>query len=151
MITADAAMMESEGSIIQKAPSDCITDDLIISKNGCDYRCRLPGIAQIIASPVERDNFYGRAVTGVLCFSPHSEDRAAILISEKPVVTMKRETYGYDRPAIVEQMLFRAGDTIRFSGVNGKAYIIADGNPYRRKNETIGFRYIPEAVTIARL
>ena len=148
-ITVDASLLAREGCIVPMTPADRITDKLTIIKNGLRSVSALRGVAQIIASPVERDNFYGRAVTGILCSAPHTANKAAILISERPVITMEQEEYGFDRPAAVEQMLFGARDSIELFGVCDNALLIIDGNPYLRLNETIKLRYIPEIITIA--
>jgi len=149
MITADARILALEGRTVPKPPAACIAEELAIEKNGRRNVSALPQIAQIIASPIERDNLYGRAVTGVLCFSPHSDHKAALLLSPQPVVTMEQSEYGYGALAAAEQMLFREGDRIEITGVRENAMIIADGNPYRRQNKTIGLRYMPDMVTIA--
>ena len=148
-ITVDAGLLAGEGRIVPMAPTDRIADKLTIKKNGLRSVSALRGISQIIASPVERDNFYGRAVTGILCSAPHTANKAAILISEHPVITMEQEEEGFDRPAAVEQMMFGARDSIELFGVCDNALIIIDGNPYLRFNETIKLRYIPEIITIA--
>ena len=148
-ITADAALLAKEGRIERREPGRCIAERVTIRKNGVLSETSMAAISQIIASPVDRDDFYGRAVTGILCHSPHTPDKAAILFSPHPIVTMAPDDYGFKRPARSETMLFGEDDAIVLSGIDKEALIIADGNPFLRGERDIRLRYMPEIVTIA--
>ena len=148
MATVSAAVMARDGSRVPEAPLESVVTLLRLVKNGTELYSGLPSVAHIVASSLERDSFYGRAVVGVLCYTGKGAE-AGVLLSERPIVTTKYDARGYSEFAHVEQLLFGAKDEVRLYGCKPEALIIADGNPYLRNEDSIGIRYIPELVAIA--
>ena len=140
--TVSARRLAESGALERAEPMADI-GPVTVEKNGVRCESALPRVAQIIVSPVERENLFGRAVTGVLCFTAGGAERAALLLSERPLVTMAYDARGYTRLAASEQLLFSEGDRLRVLGADSGALLIADGNPYLRKADAVSFRYRP--------
>ncbi|MEL7608908.1 MAG: hypothetical protein AAGU74_05340 [Bacillota bacterium] len=146
--TVSAAAMARDGSRLPEDPMESAVSSFKLVKNGAEIFSSLPSVAQIVASTLERDRLYGRAVAGMLCYAGEGA-QAAILLSERPIVTTRYDARGFGAFARAEQLLFGAKDDLRLYGCKPEALIIADGNPYLRSGDFIGIRYIPELVAIA--
>jgi len=131
-------------------PSDEITvDGFNITKNSLQMKFSIERPAQIIASPLEVDKFYGRAITGGLCFSAYLPLKAAIGLYDEVLVKMDSDNTFINRFTKVEHMLFGPGDLVKISGLSANGHIVIDGNPYLRENEIVSFEYLPDLIRIA--
>ena len=138
----------------QKNPESPLTQigtNLAVSKNGTRSSVPLESVSQIVASAVERENLYGRAVAGMLCFTCWERARAALLFSERPLVVVDYDPRGFETPALGAQMVFGEQDEITLDGLLPEALIIADGNPYLRSFESVTLRYRPGVIQTANL
>lgn len=138
-VTASAEALWRDGRTEPRQAARHI-GDVTVGVNGRQTRTRLPRVAQAVASTLERDRLYGRAVTGLLCFSPQSPYQAALLLSERGIVSMEDSPLGFSAPALFEQLLFTAADTVTVSGLADGISAIVDGNPYPRRGD-IRLRY----------
>jgi L-iditol 2-dehydrogenase len=64
-----ACAMAQDGSKVPAEPLSDIGESLVIRKNGVRSPSPLNHTAQIVVSAMERESLYGRAVTGMLCFT----------------------------------------------------------------------------------
>ncbi len=144
-----ALAMALDGSKMPQAPLKDIGEHLTIVKNGVSAPSPLEHTAQIVASAVERENLYGRAVSGMLCFTFQDPMRAALLLSERPLVVTDYDPRGITAPALFAQLLFGADDEVYIEGLSPQALIIADGNPYRRSFASVSLRYRPDVIETA--
>lgn len=138
-VTASAEALWRDGRTQPCAPMADI-GPVAVEINGRRARTRLPRVAQAVASTLERDRFYGRAVTGLLCFAPDSPYRAALLLSERAIVSLADDPLGFERPALMEQLLFTGADTVTLAGFEDGVSAVIDGNPYRRRGR-VRLRY----------
>ena len=143
------AMVES-GQKVPAMPLEDLGGSLFIVKNGVRSPSPLPRTAQIVASAVERENLYGRAVSGMLCFTSFAKERSALLFSERPLVVTDYDPRGFETPALSAQILFAEGDEVVLEGLAPEALVVADGNPYLRGNRPVVLRYRPNVVEIVR-
>ena len=149
-LSVEALLKKGEKKIVE-APSEEITSGVFnITKNGSRVKYSIEHPAQIVASPLEADNFYGRAITGILCYSAHVPLKAAVGLYDEVVVKM----YGHDAATEhftkVEHLLFGQGDHVSISGLSGNGHIIIDGNPYLREDELVSLEYVPGLINIAK-
>jgi len=144
-----SAMVES-GQKIPTAPLEDVGSRLTIVKNGVRAPSPLPKTAQIVVSAVERENLYGRAVSGMLCFTSWAPARAALLLSERPLVVTEYDPRGFETPALSAQILFGEEDVLALEGLLPEVLVVADGNPYLRRNQTVTLHYRPNVVEIVR-
>jgi len=148
--TISALAMAREGKKEPLAPLESIGTSIQIVKNGVRSPSPLAHTAQIVASAIERENLYGRAVAGILCFTCWQQAQAALLLSERPLVVTDYDPRGFETPALSAQMVFGADDTLTIEGLSPDALIIADGNPYCRSFDSAALRYRPNVIEIAR-
>lgn len=146
-----ARAMVQEGKKLPEAPLAQIGRGLTVTRNGLRSSVPLETVSQIIVSAVERENLYGRAVTGMLCFTCWQQARAALLFSERPLVVVDYDPRGFETPARCAQMVFGEGDTVTLDGLVPEALVIADGNPYLRSFESVTLRYRPGVIQTANL
>lgn len=147
--TLSARAMARDGSKIPEEPLENIGGRLAVVKNGVSSPSPLAHTAQIVVSAVERENLYGRAVSGMLCFACRPGPHAALTLSERPLVVTDYDPRGFAVPALFAQMLFGEGDEVRIEGLSPQALLVADGNPYVRAFSSVTFRYRPAAVETA--
>lgn len=151
VVTLDACRMAKSG---EKIPTKCKGNiielpGLIVGKNGSVLETVTQRIPQIIVSAVERDSFYGRAITGMLCYTPDSPYQAAILFPTRPLVSYEENPYGFERLMWSGQLLFRAEDRIHLDGLCKDICVIADGNPYLLGAGSIDICYAAKLVNVA--
>lgn len=128
-----------------------ITDDRFsITKNGMRVKFTIKSPAQIIISPLEVDKFYGRAITGALCFSAYSPLKAAMGLFEEVIVKNDNSSTYAEQFTKAEHLLFGPGDLISITGLSEEGQIIIDGNPYLRENEIVTFEYKPRLISVAK-
>ncbi len=104
--------------------------------------------AQLVASPIEQDSFYGRAVTGLLCWTPDSPFKAALFISPVPVVSMEECSAGFDSWLPGGQLLLEEGDLFTAEHPENRVCVIADGNPYTIPENGVGIRYVSALLSV---
>lgn len=148
--TISALMMACEGKKMPQAPLENLGEPLYIVKNGVRSPSPLSHTAQIVVSAIERENLYGRAVAGMLCFTCWDQAQAALLLSERPLVVTDYDPRGFETPALSAQIVFGADDTLTIEGLSPDVLIIADGNPYCRAFDSAALRYRPNVIEIAR-
>ncbi len=148
--TLSALMMAREGKKEPMVPLDNIGSSIQIIKNGVRSPSPLLHTAQIVVSAVEREDLYGRAVAGMLCFTCWEQAQAALILSERPLVVTDYDPRGFETPALSAQIVFGADDTLTIEGLSPDALIIADGNPYCRSFDSAALRYRPNVIEIAR-
>jgi hypothetical protein len=84
--------------------------------------------SQIILSPLYGSEFYaGKAISGLLCFSPYYADCFCMALSDRVLVEMTEDFP--DFPCLLEQHLFRAEESVTIQGIPDSHYIVVDGNP----------------------
>lgn len=114
--TVSAKRLYAGATLVPAEPAADI-GALRIMKNGALLPSQLGRVSQVIVSCVERENLYGRAVSGMLCFTAGREEKGALLLSERPLVTLAPDARGYESLAPSEQLLFAEGDRISISGL----------------------------------
>lgn len=146
-----ARAMVQEGKKLPEAPLAQIGSSLTVTKNDLRSSVPLERVSQIVVSAVERERLYGRAVTGMLCFTCWQQAHAALLFSERPLVVVDYDPRGFETPALCSQMVFGEEDEVTLSGLVPEALVIADGNPYLRSFESVTLRYRPGVIQTANL
>lgn len=144
------ALLEKNKKDIATPSADITVDGFDIIKNGSSVNFSIGKPAQIIVSPLEVDNFYGRAITGALCYSAYLPLKAAIGLYDEVLVKIDSNKVAEEHFIKVEHMLFGPGDLVSISGLSEKGHIVIDGNPYLREHEIVTFEYMPDLITIAR-
>ena len=147
--TISASAMYLEGKKVETAPL-CDLGPFVVAKNGRAIGGCPHTVSQIILSTLEREHLYGRAVTGLLCYSEGTSDRAAVVLSRRPLVTMDHLSEGYDSFSAVSQLLFGCDDEIRISGLPKNVSLAADGNPFPLTDGEAVFRCRTSLVLAAR-
>lgn len=148
--TVSAAAMYKDGSKLPVLPHPHLGDKLSVAKNGKTIASHLHTTAQIILSTVERERLYGRAVAGVLCFTQDTEEQAAMLLSQRPLVMISYDPRGYEEFALSSQLLFNKNDKLEVNGLFDDVMIIADGNPIPLMDGCAEFRYLPDIIRIGK-
>ena len=146
--TLSASAMFKTG---EKKPEKPLADlgNFRVRKNGKDAVNICHATSQIILSTLERERLYGRAVSGVLCFSQGTEEQAAVILSHRPLVTVEALPEGYDDFCPISQLLFRDSDTISIDGLAEDIMLIADGNPFSAEGGSVSFKYRKNLVMAA--
>ena len=97
MVNISVESMVKKGEKVAVTPaSDITTDRFSISKNGNPVKNSISRPAQIIVSPLDNDNFYGRAIAGILCMSAYSPLKAAIALFDQVIVKPENDSKGID-------------------------------------------------------
>lgn len=148
-VTFDAYAMAAEGARrICKCLPSIAGPDFTVEKNGTVLPTVLPNVGQLVASTVERENFYGRAVTGLLCFTPGSPFQAAVYVSTVPIITCEESPEGFDDWLCGAQLLLQPGDCLVLRGLAQGVCAVADGNPYVLPEGNVLLRYTPNLLTV---
>ena len=148
-VTFEAAALAEEGILKKAKPlGQILKPEGSFRKNLADLPALAYPAAQLIASPIERDDYYGRAVTGLLCYTPGSPFQAALYISPVPVVSMEESTAGFDSWLPGGQLLLEEGDLFTAEHLEDRVCIIADGNPYTIPENGVGIRYISALLSV---
>lgn len=148
--TVSAAAMHKDGSKAPVLPHAHLGDAIKVVKNGKELAAPTHDTAQIILSTVERERLYGRAIAGVLCYTQDTEEQAAMLFSQRPIVTVSYDPRGYEEFALSSQLLFNRNDSLAVSGLYDDVMIIADGNPIPLMEGSAEFRYLPDIIRIGK-
>lgn len=134
-------------SVIPSA--DIAGDSFQIIKNGLPVEHIMKKPAQIVISPIDGLNLYGKAVSGALCIAPFKNCRGALALIDSTIVSTTLD-YRENGSITTEHVLFDEQDLLNISGLSGKGHVIIDGNPFIRiNNEDINIRYISNAVSVA--
>jgi hypothetical protein len=104
--------------------------------------------AQMVVSPVEPDNFYGRPYTGILCFTPGSDFKAAVYLGPNPVVSMEDDNAGISCFRTGGQLLLTEKDSLRLDHLNDNVCAVADGNPYLLPEGSVTLQYVPDVIRV---
>lgn len=104
--------------------------------------------AQIILSPLDQKQFYGRAVTGLLCYTPGSPYRAALYMSPRPIVSCEESSAGFDSFLPGAQLLLSERDELTIAGLDKEICAVADGNPYLISDGTVKLKLKAKAARI---
>lgn len=150
-VTLDAYAMASEGA---KRTCSCLETiagpEFKARKNGNLLSTAFPKIGQVVAAPIEKEqeSFYGRAVTGALCFTPGSPHRAAVYLSNVPIVCCEEAPYAYEEWLLGGQLLLMEGDTLQLEGLAPTVCAVADGNPYLLPDGSVTLRYVPNLLKV---
>lgn len=156
-LSASALLRDGVKRMIEPS-SNIASGNFRLRKNGAPVAVSMKKPAQIIASPLGRHEFFGRAVAGVLCNAAFMDGAAALALFDSVIVRAAAPAHGFTDMARSEHLLFGPGDRIELSGLGPDADIIVDGNPYERKGETVGLSFradiadvlVPPARTSAR-
>ncbi|MCQ2419783.1 MAG: acylglycerol kinase family protein [Clostridia bacterium] len=148
-VTLDAARMAAAG---EKKVCSCMADiagkDFSVSKNGRQLQSSFRTVGQVIASTVERDSYYGRAITGILCYTPDSPCQAAVCLTSVPIITCAENPEGFDDWLTCGQLLMQQGDLISFRGLAEGVCAVADGNPYLIPDCSVDLQYTPDLLKV---
>ncbi len=149
MVTFEAYAMAAEGKRrVCKCLPSIAGPDFTAEKNGVKLAAKLPNVGQLIASTVERENFYGRAVTGLLCFTPGTPYQASVFVSAVPIVTCEESSEGFDDWFCGAQLLLQPGDKLILRGLANTVCAVADGNPYVLPEGNVLLEYKPNLLTV---
>ena len=150
-ITADGAALIHEGLVRPARPLVSVfTGGTRILKNGRPLAHSLREAGQIIASPLEADRLYGRAIHGIFCYAPGSPTLGALTLSARPLVSYEPDERGFDAFAAEERLLFSAEDEITFTGLAPGTLAVCDGNPYEIDPSAVSLRYVPQEILVAK-
>lgn len=150
-VTLDAYAMASEGA---KRTCGCLETiagpTFTVRKNGSELPTRFAKIGQLVASTIEKEqeSFYGRAVTGLLCFTPGSPHRAAVYLSTVPIISCVESPEGFEDWMCGAQLLLQEGDTLQVEGLAPTVCAVADGNPYLLPGGSVTLRYVPNLLKV---
>ena len=148
-VTFDAAALAKEGILKKARPLPRILKpEGVFRKNLAELPPLAYPAAQLIASPIERENYYGRAVTGLLCYTPGSPFQAALFVSPVPVVSMEESSAGFESWLPGGQLLLEEGDLFTAEHPENRVCVIADGNPYMIPENGVGIRYVSALLSV---
>ena len=148
-VTFEAAALAEAGILKKAKPLG-----RILKPEGCFRKnmAELPALpypaAQLIAAPIAQDSYYGRAVTGLLCYTPDSPFQAALYISPVPVVSMEESSAGFDSWLPGGQLLLEEGDLFTAERLENRVCVVADGNPYTIPENGVGIRYVSSLLSV---
>ncbi|MDD4763350.1 MAG: diacylglycerol kinase family protein, partial [Sphaerochaetaceae bacterium] len=104
-------------------------------------------VKQIVVSSLQFDRLYGRAIMGDLIKGTYQNDTAALIISDKILVTFNSHE-DEKRLATIHQLVFKSPENITLTGLGPDAHVIIDGNPYVREYDSITFSYKPNSIPV---
>ena len=153
-VSVEALVREGRNRV-QRPGGRIAGGDFAISVNGV-WVCR-PGdlgpadVKQIVASSLQFDRLYGRAVTGALMRGAYERDVAALVLSDRFLVSAFDEGQQNTGLQALRQLTFTVGERVTLSGLGPDAHVVVDGNPYIRGNGEISFAYVPDVVRVWRI
>lgn len=150
-ITADGAALLAEGAVRSATPlASVVTARTKILKNGRSLERSFREVGQIIASTLERDALYGRAIHGIFCYAPGAPTLGALTLSARPIVSYAPDGRGFDAFAPEERLLFSEKEEIIITDLVPTVLAVCDGNPYRVDPSAVTLRYIPQEILVAK-
>lgn len=148
MVNLSAEAFLKDWSKLKKKPSkEVVTEQFEVVRNG--FRLPAPQfeIAQIVASPIVKKEFYsGKAITGALCWAAYNNCGGALSLIDTVVIDSSPEEL--ERPVNVQQILFKEGEEIEITGL--KSYLVVDGNVCYKISSKITIGYLPDMVVSLR-
>ena len=144
------ALLKKNKKVAEIPTCDITSGRLSILKNDVTAIFSITKPAQIIVSPLEVDKFYGRAITGALCYSAYLPLKAAIGLSNNVLIKMDNNGITTECFTKIEHMLFGPGELVSISGLSEQVHIVLDGNPYLKEDEIVAFEYVPDFINVAR-
>lgn len=125
------------GELVQEPPKLLTFDtNLQVSRNRELQKIRLRSIGQIVISPLFSTSFYnGKAVTGLLCFSPFYKENFCMILSEQIIVQL--QNLFPIESCVFEHFLFQSTDAVVVDGISAEHFVITDGNPLVRADGEI--------------
>lgn len=150
-ISVERMVLHGEKMIIK--PSESITaDSFAIKKSNINISFSIAEPKQIIISPIEADNFYGRAITGGLCMSACSDYKAAVALLDEILISASADDKIAKECFLkCEHLLFKEGEGIELTGLSEKGHIVIDGNPFINNYQGVKFNYLPNLITVAKM
>ena len=150
-VTADGAALLAKGTVRPATPlANVVTTRTKILKNGHSLERSFREVGQIIASTLERDSLYGRAIHGIFCYAPGAPTLGALTLSARPIVSYAPDGRGFDAFAPEERLLFSEKEEIIITDLVPTILAVCDGNPYRVDPSAVTLRYIPQEITVAK-
>ena len=148
--TFSAARLLKEGVLQEEAPLKALSEkEIIFSVNGKRMEALPFKPAQLIASPVEQtEPFYGRAVTGLLCYTPGAPSQGAVYLASHPIISAEESEQGFSQWLTGAQILLGEGSSLCLEHLSPAIFVIADGNPYRIPEGSVRIQYIPELLRV---
>lgn len=145
--------MALHGQILAEEPDPNIAgNSFSIEKNGKSIPRHIERPSQIVVSPAWPNEFYGRAVSGVLCETPYSPLRGIVALLDSVLIRPEAAAEGKESFSRVDHLLFGPGDRIRIQGLSAAAEVVIDGNPFVRQSaDSVDFAYIPSLVQTVRV
>ncbi len=148
-VTFEARALAAEGRKEEAGPIRDISDgNLCFTLDGTALPPLPFAPAQLIASPLETAQYYGKAVNGLLCYTPDSPYEAAVYVSPNPVVSCEESSAGFEAWYTGAQLLLKEGSELTVSGLDPRVCAVADGNPYLIPAAGIKLRYCPDLVSV---
>lgn len=149
MHTLSAEAMINEGKKLPLNPSANIINEQFSCYLNSTLQSGHIKPAQIVVSSIKELIFLGQAIHGIFCFHQSVDKLGAMVFVDKPLV--RPQISGSEIAAFtnVSQMLFGTEDIITLEGFSEDAYLIADGNPYKKLSSEISFKYIEKAINIS--
>lgn len=146
--TASATALWKDGRIVPQTPLKDI-GQVQLRMRGSSFQSSLPCVSQIIASPMDGKSYYGKAVSGLLCYTPSSPYKTAVVLTQRPLVSCDDDHRGFSSPAPLEQLLVATDDILSIHKLNDGVSVIIDGNPYPRHG-AVHLCYKPSLIYAAR-
>ena len=148
------AAQRMQGRKVQSQSEPIGTVETTVSKNGCVV---IDGatqeVGQIIAAPLDT-RYLGKAVSGLLCWSPFLDYGAALVASPVPLVQVNidKKTILKIEPMNLSQLVFDEEDYIEVQGVRSGAVLCLDGNPHivLEQDDVIEIRFKRNAIKTLR-
>lgn len=147
-LSANALLLNEEKKI-EEPSSDITTESFRICKNGIALDCSIKKPAQIIISPLRPHEFYGRAVSGVLCSAAFLGESAALALFDQVIIKSEMPLHGFRDFAHSDQLIFSPQEIIQIEGLSPNGQIIVDGNPFARNGDVLQFKVFPNLVDVA--
>ena len=147
--TYAAAALAGRGVLEEAKPlADLFEEGGGMSLNGAPMEPLPFKAAQLIVSPVAPDRFYGRAYTGLLCYTPDSPYQAAAYVSPHPAVSMEEDDAGFTSWRPGAQLLLSEGGALRLDRLRADVCAVADGNPYLLPEGSVTLQYKPDLIRV---
>ena len=148
--TFSAGSMIKEGMLKEEEPLKALSEkEAVFSLNG--KRLTPPPFkpAQLAASPLEETKqFYGRAVTGLLCYTPGAPLQGAVYLASHPLISAEESEEGFSEWMAGAQILLPQGSELSIENLSPDICVIADGNPYGIPGGSVKIQYIPELLRV---
>lgn len=148
MAIVSARALATGGLKKREEPLAQIAEALKVLKNGEPVPGGIPSPAQAVASCLNRDRIYGRAVMGALCFSAGEAHAAGLALLSDPAIAPGEMSAGYRRFLNASQLIFMPEDELAVSGFGPETCLIADGNPYLIEGPELTIRIKPDLIRV---